>query len=367
MRRARRALTMRGVKYCPRCHRHYDDPELGFCTEDGTKLSEAPQVDHLRARPTKEVGAILDGRYEVRGLVGTGGMARVYLADDVRTRRAVAVKILSRDFAADKVARERFLREIEVAAAIGHPNVVQVLDAGERPDGAPFLVLEFLHGESLGELLRRDGAVEEAFAVPMMARAASALAAAHRAGIIHRDVKPDNLFLVGERGAPYTLKVVDFGMAKLSEASSLSQSGMALGTLQYIAPEQALADPVDGRTDVYGLGVVLYRMLTGKMPFEANDDATLVAHHLFTPAPRPSLVKPGIDPRLEADILTAMRKRPENRYPSMTALEEDLERILGLRDGAVVPAPVRREPDCYEAVSPSARGAATVLRGLVPG
>ncbi len=196
----------------------------------------------------------------------------------------------------------------------------------------------------------------------MMARAASALAAAHRAGIIHRDVKPDNLFLVGERGAPYTLKVVDFGMAKLSEASSLSVAGMALGTLQYIAPEQALADPVDGRTDVYGLGVVLYRMLTGKMPFEANDDATLVAHHLFTPAPLPSLVKPGIDPRLEAVILTAMRKRPENRYPSMTAVEEDLERILGQRDGAVVPAPIRHEPDHYEAVNPSARSAADVLR-----
>src|SRR5580692_3812721 len=146
----------------------------------------------------------------------------------------------------------------------------------------------------------------------MMARAASALAAAHRAGIIHRDVKPDNLFLVGERGAPYTLKVVDFGMAKLTEASSLSQSGMALGMLAYIAPEQALADPVDGRTDVYGLGVVLYRTVTGKLPFEAPDDARLVAAHLFAAPPRPSLVKPGLDPRLEAVILNAMRKRPEN-------------------------------------------------------
>jgi eukaryotic-like serine/threonine-protein kinase len=310
---------------------------------------------------------VLEGRYEVRGIIGKGGMARVYLADDVRTRRAVAVKILSRDFARDPVARERFLREIEVSATIGHPNVVQVLDAGERPDGSPFIVLEFLHGESLGELLRRDGYVEAAFAVPMLARAASALSAAHRVGIIHRDVKPDNLFLVGERGAPYTLKVVDFGMAKLTEATSLSQSGMALGTLQYIAPEQALADPVDGRTDVYGLGVVLYRTVTGKLPFEAQDDARLVAHHLFAPPPRPSLVKPGLDPRLDAVILNAMRKRPENRYPTMKALEEDLERILGERDGAVVPAPLVREPDHYEAQNPSARAAATVLRGLVPG
>jgi serine/threonine-protein kinase len=354
------------VKYCPRCHRHYDDPELRFCPDDGAAISDAPQVQHIRARPTRETGVVLEGRYEVRGIIGKGGMARVYLADDVRTRRAVAVKILSRDFARDPVARERFLREIEVSATIGHPNVVQVLDAGERPDGSPFIVLEFLHGESLGELLRRDGHVEAAFAVPMLARAASALSAAHRVGIIHRDVKPDNLFLVGERGAPYTLKVVDFGMAKLTEATSLSQSGMALGTLQYIAPEQALADPVDGRTDVYGLGVVLYRTVTGKLPFEAQDDARLVAHHLFAPPPRPSLVKPGLDPRLDAVILNAMRKRPENRYPTMKALEEDLERILGERDGAVVPAPLVREPDHYEAENPSARAAATVLRGLVP-
>jgi serine/threonine-protein kinase len=339
---------------------------LRFCPEDGAELSDGPQVQHIRARPTKETGVVLEGRYEVHGLIGKGGMARVYLADDVRTRRAVAVKILSRDFARDPVAKERFLREIEVSATIGHPNVVQVLDAGERPDGSPFIVLEFLHGESLGDLLRRDDHVEPAFAVPMLLRAASALAAAHHEGIIHRDVKPDNLFLVGERGAPYSLKVVDFGMAKLTEATSLSQSGMAMGTLQYIAPEQALADPVDGRTDVYGLGVVLYRTVTGKLPFDARDDAHLVAQHLFATPPRPSASAPGLDPRLDSVILNAIRKRPENRYPTMKAMEEDLERVLGKRDGAVLPVPVAREPDLYEAVNPSAKAAASVLRGLVP-
>ncbi len=307
---------------------------------------------------------MLDGRYEVKGLIGRGGMARVYLAEDIHTRRAVAVKILNRDTAKDKVSRERFLREIEVAASIGHPNVVQVLDAGERPDGAPFIVLEFLHGESLGDLLRRDGHVEDAFAVPMMARAASALAAAHRAGIIHRDVKPDNLFLVGERGAPYTLKVVDFGMAKLTEASSLSQTGMALGTLAYIAPEQALADPVDAAPT----STAWAWSSTGWSPASSRSTRPrtrrLVAQHLFAPPPRPTLIKPGVDPRLEAVILTAMRKRPENRYPTMAALGDDLERILGQHDGAVVPAPLTRAPDLYEAVIPSARAAADVLRTL---
>jgi eukaryotic-like serine/threonine-protein kinase len=352
------------VKHCPRCHQWYDDPAARHCPHDGAALTDAPQIEHLRARYTKQVGAVLDGRYQVQGLIGRGAMARVYLAEDVRTRRAVAVKILNHDVARDPVSRERFLREIEVAASIGHPNVVTVLDAGERPDGSPFIVLEFLHGESLGDLLRRDEAVEAAFAVPMVLRVASGLSAAHRAGIVHRDVKPDNLFLVGERGAPYSLKVVDFGMAKLFKASKLSETGMALGTLLYIAPEQALSDPVDGRTDVYGLGVVLYRMVTGRLPFDARDDARLVAQHLYAPPPRPTLAKPGLDPRLEAVILTAMRKRPENRYPSMAAFAEDLERILGEREGSVLARPLYVDPDLYEAVTPPAQLAAAALREI---
>ena len=301
----------------------------------------------------------------MRGLIGRGGMARVYLAEDVTTKRPVAVKILNRDVAAHRVARERFLREIEVAASIGHPNVVEVLDAGERPDGAPFIVLEFLHGESLGELLRRDGSVEEAFAVPMFARAAAGLAAAHKAGIIHRDVKPDNLVLVGERGAPYSLKVVDFGMAKLMEGGKLSQTGMTVGTLSYIAPEQAVGDPVDARTDVYGLGIVMYRAVTGRLPFDTVDDALLIAHHLFVPPRPPRLVKPGLDRRLEAVIVTALRKRPENRYPTMALLLEDLERILGQRAGEVAPGPIRQDPDRYQPVGAIGRDAAEVLSSML--
>jgi serine/threonine-protein kinase len=138
-----------------------------------------------------------------------------------------------------------------------------------------------------------------------------------------------------------------------------------MGTLAYIAPEQALADPIDARTDVYGLGVVMFRTFTGKLPFDTPDDALLVAQHLFVPPPRPTELRPGLDPRLEAVILTALRKRPENRYPSMSALFEDLERILGQREGGVSPRPVVAAPDHYEPVGRSARGAATVLRGLV--
>jgi serine/threonine-protein kinase len=354
------------VLYCPRCHRSYGDSAPPFCGEDGTRLTDAPQVQFLRARPTRETGTVLEGRYAIRGLIGSGGMARVYLAEDVQTQRAVAVKIMNPKIARDPVARERFLREIEVAASIDHPNVVELIDAGERPDGSPFIVLEFLHGESLGDLLRRDETVDADFAVPMLARAASGLAAAHRAGIFHRDVKPDNLILVGERGAPYSLKVVDFGMAKLTEASKISTTGMSLGTLTYIAPEQALGDPVDARTDVYGLGVVMYRMLVGRLPFDSMDDATLVAQHLFQPPLRPRIVKPDLDPRLETVVLMAMRKRPENRYATMTAVVEDLERILGQRDGMVVPAPLTSTPDRFVGITPNAQATAEALHGLVP-
>jgi serine/threonine-protein kinase len=158
---------------------------------------------------------------------------------------------------------------------------------------------------------------------------------------------------------------VDFGMAKLTEASAISTSGMALGTLAYIAPEQALGDPVDERTDVYGLGVVMYRALTGGLPFDSLDDAQLVAEHLFVAPPLARDVKPDLDSQLEAVITAAMRKRPENRYPTMTAFLHDLERILGWREGTITPPPLRKTPDTFEGVGATARAAAEALRSLV--
>lgn len=339
---------------------------MRFCPDDGAPLSAGSRLKFIKARPTKQVGVILEGRYELRGLLGKGGMAKVYLAEDLRTRLPVAVKILHPGVAREPRERERFLREIEVAATIRHPHVVQVVDAGERPDGSPYIVLEFLHGESLGDLLRRDDSVEASFLLPLMADVASALAAAHAVGVVHRDIKPDNLYLLGERGAPYAIKVVDFGLAKVQQSSKLSTTGMAIGTLEYIAPEQALAEKVDARTDVYGLGVCMYRALTGRLPFQAPNDPLLVAQQLFLPPPRPSRVRPGLDLRIDDVILTAMRKRPENRYPTMAALLEDLERILGRREGPVMEGPMRVLPDLYEPISHSSREAAKMLRRLLP-
>jgi serine/threonine protein kinase len=343
--------------FCPRCLRSAADTALTRCPFDGAALLDAPRIESVKPVPSALDGEVLAGRYVIRGFLGKGGMSSVYLAEDQRSGEPVAVKILDRESAQKSRLRERFQREVKIAAAIDHPSVVRIEGTGERPDGSLYLVLEFLFGESLGELLRRDGALEPAFALRLIRAAASGLAAAHAAGIIHRDIKPDNLFLLGARGDCYGLKILDFGMAKLDEAN-LTAAGVAVGTLSYMAPEQALTDPVDARTDVYGLGVVLFQMLTGRLPFQPSERGLIVAQHLFAAPPRPSELCPGLDPRLEALVLRALRKHPDNRFPSMDALLAELDSLFVEPTGPLPASPLARDPDVYEPVSPFARAAA---------
>jgi serine/threonine-protein kinase len=352
---------------CPTCHRVFADPAQRFCHEDGTRLVEPPAprptlaIREAPVHSTREMGAVVEGRYVIRGFLGEGGMARVYLAEDARSGAKVAVKILRRELTGKADVRERFLREIDVAAAIHHPNIARILDAGERKDGAPFLVIEFLSGESMGDVLEREGAFPEPYALELTREAASALVAAHREGVIHRDVKPDNFFLTVDG----RLKMVDFGFAKLKEGS-VTVAGTAVGTVPYMAPEQASGDPVDARTDVYGLGVTLFHMLTGAVPFDANNDTKIVAAHLYAQPPAPSSLRPGLDHRIDRVVLAAMRKRPDQRYLSMVGLLEDVERLLGERPGPIAPPPQSLAPDVYEAQTPMSRTMARFLRGLVP-
>jgi serine/threonine-protein kinase len=225
----------------------------------------------------------------------------------------------------------------------------------------PYLVMEILLGETLGEFLRREGSMPGDLALTFARQVAAGLAAAHRAGVIHRDIKPDNLFLLGERGEPYGIKVLDFGLAKRTHGSHFSAGGMVLGTIEYMSPEQLLTDPVDARTDVYGLGVVMFRMFTGQLPFDVKADLGMLAHQLLSPAPPPSWLNEAMDPRIELVMLTAMRKHPENRYPTMDDLLADMEIILGLRPEQPVARPLQRDPDRYEPQTPRAREAAAVL------
>ncbi|EYF06026.1 serine/threonine-protein kinase [Chondromyces apiculatus] len=312
--------------FCARCHREFDEGR--FCPYDGTKLLDAPDITLFTSRPTRRRGEVLGDRYTIRGYLGRGAMAKVYLAEDDHTHRPVAIKVLEPTHAGAQRTRERFLREAQAAAMIGHPNIVRVFDVGQRDDRSPYLVMEYLFGEPLGDWLRRDTTMDADLAVPVLRNAASALGAAHRTGIIHRDIKPDNIFLVGEPGDPYAVKVLDFGLAKNAAQSGLTVTGFAVGTVEYMSPEQVVSDDPDPRTDVYALGIVMFRTFTGALPFaRIEDDTDILVQHLLVALPRPSLYRPDLDPRIEAIILKAARKHPDNRYPSMDHLIDDLDRL----------------------------------------
>jgi eukaryotic-like serine/threonine-protein kinase len=307
---------------CPRCHRSFRD--YRYCPYDGAALLICSAFELIQARPTPMAGLVVDGRYTLRGFLGEGGMSQVFLAQDAVTSAPVAVKILREHLARDSALRKRFFREVEVAAEIGHPNIATVLDAGELPDRRPFIVVEYMFGESLGEYLRRESRAPPDLALSFMRQAATALEEAHSARVTHRDVKPDNLFLLGEIRDPYALKVMDFGFAKLNEAP-LTAAGHIVGTIEYMPPEQALADLVDARSDIYSLGAVLFRMLVGRLPFSGADQASIVAKHVFVPVPRASELQPGLPDGIDALIMRAMRKDPAQRYASMADLVVDLD------------------------------------------
>ena len=291
---------------CPRCYRRYDR-EHRFCPHDGAQLQERADIRRIRSQPAESVGTVVGGRYQVRGLLGKGGMAEVFLAQDKNTGEPVAVKFLNARNLRDPMKKARFMLEATAGAKVSHDNVLKVLDVGLTQEGTPYLVMEYLFGESLGDWLRRERVMHAALGVPLIRQVATGLAAAHREGIIHRDVKPGNIFLIGEKGAPHTAKVVDFGFARLAELQGLTQAGVAVGTIEYMAPEQAVGDAPDPRTDIYGLGVLMYRVFTGRIPFVIKDDAALLANHLLTSPPPPNLGAEGAAPRLEALILKAMR------------------------------------------------------------
>ena len=312
--------------YCPRCHRRLPR-DYRFCPSDGQATVDKPAVDAVRVSPTRLTDALLGERYRVRGFIGKGGMARVYLAEDQLSGRPVALKVLEPPYNEDPAACRRFLREAKTASMIGHPAIVSVLEAGERADdSAPYLVMEFLFGESLGDLLKRERAIAVQRALPIFRQVASALAAVHRKGIIHRDIKPDNVFLSGEPGEAHQIKVIDFGLAKL-QTGEMTAAGVVMGTPEYMAPEQALAEKVDIRADVYSLGMVMYKALAGQLPFTTRDEIEMLAHHVHTPAPPPSRVAPHIDSRTESVVMTAIRKSPDQRYPDMDIFFDDLHKL----------------------------------------
>lgn len=318
---------------------------------------------NVRRANTVRMGITLNGRYRISGFIGAGGMARIYVGDDLSKNEPVAIKMLDATQANNKDARARFVREAQTALLIDHPNVVRAIEMGEREDGQVFLVMEHLAGETVGAFVAREGALPPHVAFMAIRDAARGLAAVHEAGTVHRDVKPDNLFLVGDVGAPTSLKVIDFGLARVQAKGRLTAVGTVLGSSFYIAPEQIVGDPVDARTDVYSLGATAHRMLTGELPFDAVELRDLLAQQLKSP-PRPLPEGTGLA-RFAPILASALRKRPENRYASMQALVEDLERVSATKESPRG-APLVREPDVFEPTTDVGRNAMEVVLAPAP-
>jgi eukaryotic-like serine/threonine-protein kinase len=313
------------------------------------------------AGPTRRAGEFLGDRYRIEGLLGTGGTADVYLAVDTRIGHSVVVKQLNHEGASNPGIRERFLAEAEALSNFQHPRIIRVLDYAVDCDGLPYLVTEALVGETLASLLRRRPLLPLSLALMIARQSAQGLTAAHRGGLVHRDVKPDNLFLFGPRGAPFGLKIIDFGMAKMLQSPDASAMHTVLGTIEYMAPEQVMADPVDGRTDIYGFGIVLFRLLTGRLPFAAAAGIDLLCHQLFSSVPSPSWFDDAIDPHMDAIITRATRKHPINRYPNMRAMMIDLDVVFGLCQGDPTDTSLAIEPDVYSPQNEKGREVAALL------
>ena len=268
---------------------------------------------------------VLGDRYEIHRLIARGGMAQVYLARDRTLDRPVAVKELVPEFATDPAFVERFRREATSAAQLTHPNIVSVYDWGTQ-DGTYFIVMEYVDGPSLSQLIRRDGALHPRRAAEIAAEVASALGFAHSRDVVHRDVKPGNVLLTSSGQA----KVADFGIARAMSSADgeLTQTGSVMGTATYFSPEQAQGLPVDARADLYSLGVVLYEMVTGRAPFTGDTPLAIAYKHVQDQPPRPSTVSPGVPVGLEAIILKLLAKQPADRYVDAESLRSDLQRFL---------------------------------------
>jgi serine/threonine-protein kinase len=313
------------ARKCPSCAQAFSG-EARFCPFDGDPLIEAPDWS-----PTADpfIGRVIDARYEVTAVIGEGGMGTVYEVKHATLGRKFALKLLRRDIA-DPTLAERFVQEAKIAAAIGHPNIVAVNDFGtiaiESGGAVPYFVMEHLTGLSLSMLLRDAKVLAPGRAAGIALQCANGLAAAHAAGVVHRDLKPDNVFLVRGTEREY-VKLLDFGVAKMVGTGRLTKAGMVFGTPHYMSPEQAQGQSVDHRADIYALGVILYECLAGRLPFEADTYMGVLTKHMFAvPEPLESIVP---DPQklgaLGPIVARCLAKEPSDRYATMSELVAALE------------------------------------------
>ncbi|MFD7784502.1 protein kinase [Streptomyces nojiriensis] len=287
-------------------------------------------------------GSLAGGRYQLRDLLGAGGMASVYLAYDSALDRQVAIKTLHSDLGREQSFRERFRREAQAVAKLSHTNIVSVFDTGEGEvtfggaaagDGAvmPYIVMEYVEGRPLGSVLeedvRRHGAMPADKALKVTADVLAALETSHEMGLVHRDIKPGNV-MVNKRGV---VKVMDFGIARAMQSgvTSMTQTGMVVGTPQYLSPEQALGRGVDARSDLYSVGIMLFQLLTGRIPFDADSPLAIAYAHVQEEPVAPSSINRSLTPAMDALVARALKKNPNERFPTAAAMGDEVARVLG--------------------------------------
>ncbi|MEI9940445.1 MAG: serine/threonine-protein kinase [Pseudomonadota bacterium] len=310
---------------CPHCAQHFS-ADGRFCPFDGEPLRPAPEWD---PRSDALLGSVVDDRYEIGTVIGEGGMGVVYAARHRTLGKRFALKALRKDLATDREIAARFMQEARTAASVSHPGLVEITDFGKLPSGQPFFVMELLEGQSLAQLIRRGGPIPAARALGIIRQIADALGAAHDRSIVHRDLKPDNIHISPRTGEKDHVTIVDFGLAKVIGASRLTRAGMVFGTPHYMSPEQAQGDPTDHRADIYALGVVMYEMFTGRVPFEADSYMGVLTKHMYM-APTPPSQLVGIEKLgvLEDIILRCLEKKPDHRYATLRELSRDLDLAL---------------------------------------
>jgi beta-lactam-binding protein with PASTA domain/predicted Ser/Thr protein kinase len=266
---------------------------------------------------------VLGNRYEIQGVLGQGGMAKVFKGRDTVLGRDVAVKVLSPQFATDDQFVTRFRREAQAAAGLNHPNIVSVFDTGDQGD-IHYIVMEYVHGRTLRDTIRSEGPLMPERAAEIADAVAKALSAAHETGLVHRDIKPGNIMITNDG----EVKVMDFGIARTATGDTLTQTAAVLGTASYLSPEQAQGEPVDPRSDIYSLGCVLYEMLTGRPPFTGDSPVAIAYKHVRDDPVPPSRLNGDIPRDLEAVVMKSMAKNPANRYQTADELRQDLGRVL---------------------------------------
>src|SRR5688572_8741671 len=320
------------MKKCPKCGVEYTDPTT-LCPNDGVALETTN--DAL-------IGTVLAGKYRIDARLNEGGMGSVYKGTHVLMDKTVAVKVLRPSLAADEKIVARFSREARAASRISHPNALSVTDFGEDENGTVFLVMEFLSGRTLKQVIRDEGPLPLPRIVEITRQVGDALAAAHTQGVVHRDLKSDNIMLLDTTSVGDHAKVLDFGIAKINEPDGefdggLTAPNLVIGTPQYMSPEQCSQDSeIDHRSDIYSLGVILYEMLIGHVPFSGDSATIVMMKHLQEPVPSVLEERPDVPPPIGRVVARAMAKLPGNRYQNVSELIEDLT----IASGMIVPVPI---------------------------